>query len=330
MTRYAKIAGWGAYVPERRVTNSELVERLGADENWILTRTGVLERRAAGPDETTSSMGIEAGCEALRVANVHPSDVDLLLFCSLTPDYPYCPPTGPMVQHAMGMTNAGAIDMNATCSGFLYALTLASHTIVAGGAQNILIIASETLSRVTNSKDPATSVLFGDGAGAVLLQATDQPGGLRSSILGADGSGWEHLIIRAGGSRRPATHETVEAGQHLIEMNGRAVYRFAVRIIPVILRKALDQAGIDFKDLNLLVPHQANNRILKEALREFNVPEGVLFQNLERYGNTSTASVPIALCEALQQRDGNPGRYVSMIGFGAGLTWASVIWEWQQ
>lgn len=329
MARYAKIAGWGCYVPEQRLTNNELVWRLGTDENWILTRTGVLERRVAGPHETTATMGIEAACEALRIANCPPSEVDLILFCTLTPDFPSVPPTGPLVQHAIGAVKAGAVDMNATCSGFLYALTMATHTIVGGGADTILIVASETLSRVTNSKDRATSVLFGDGAGAVLLRVTDQPGGLRSSVLGADGSGYEHLIIRAGGSRKPTTHETVDAGEHLIEMDGRAVYRFAVTILPLILKQALDKAGLTTMDLNLLVPHQANNRILREALRNIDLPEGVLFQNLERYGNTSTASVPIALCEAIDQRGGKPGRYISMMGFGAGLTWGSVIWEWQ-
>ncbi len=330
MKRYVKIAGWGRYVPDRRITNAELVERLGIDEDWILTRTGMLERRLADSHESTSTMAMHAACEALRVANVEPAAVDLILLNTLTPDYPNCPQSSALVQHGIGAVNAGAIDTNASCSGFLYSMVMASHMIANGGADNILVIASETLSRATNTKDPATSVLFGDGAGAVLLQATSQPGGLVSSVLGSDGSGYDAIIVRAGGSKKPASHETVDAGEHVFEMNGRAVYRFAVNIIPVILRQALDKAGLKSTDIDLLVPHQANNRIIREGLKDIELRPGVVFQNLDRYGNTSSASVPIALAEALDQRHGKPGRYLSLIGFGAGLAWASVIWEWQQ
>ena len=325
---YARIAGWGKYLPERIMPNAEIEALIDTNDEWIRSRSGIAERRIAAPDQATSDLAVRAAAEALRVAQVEPNEVDLIIAATATPDYANMPATASLVQHALGATRAGAFDLNAVCAGWVYALVTGTQFVVNGNARNVLVIGAEVFSRILDWKDRTTCVLFGDGAGAVLLQPTDRPGGLRSSVLGSDGSGACHLFVPAGGSRNPATHESIDRREHFLRMNGREVFRFATTRMPDAVLVALERAGLGPKDVHLLIPHQANRRIIESAARRLELPEEAVFSNVERYGNTSAASVPVALCEALDAGLVDQHTILAMVAFGAGLSWASAIWEW--
>lgn len=326
--RYAHIVGWGRYVPEKVLTNDELSTMVDTSDEWIRARTGIIQRHIAGPKETTSSMALKAAKEALWVAHVEPPDLDLIIVATATPDYPF-PATACLVQDSLGATKAGAFDLLAGCSGFVYSLALASQVIGNGACQNILVIGAETLSRIIDWKDRATCVLFGDGAGAFVLQASDRPGGILSFKLGSDGSGGDLLILPGGGSRHPSTVDSVTRGLHYVRMEGRAVFRFATRIMGKAAHEAVEAAGLNLKDIDLFIPHQANHRIIKSAARYLALPDEKVFVNVERYGNTSSASVPIAFCEAIEQERMKPGDHLVLVAFGAGLTWAAAVVQWE-
>jgi len=326
MTR-AHIVGWGQYVPERVMTNEELTHMVDTSNEWISTRTGIAERRIAGDEETTASMSIQAARKALEVAALNPTQLDMIIVATATPDH-FFPATACLVQDALGATHAAAFDLEAGCTGFAYGLGMASDLIAAGSYQNILVIGAETLSRIVDWEDRSTCVLFGDGAGAVVLQANGADGGVLSNVLGADGSGGGLLYLPAGGSREPASHQTVEEGLHYLRMKGREVFRFAVRIMPHATRLVLERAGLSLDDLNLLIPHQANQRIIDASAKMLELPPEALFSNVEQYGNTSAASIPIALCEAVEQGRVQRDDVVVFVGFGAGLTWAAVAIQW--
>jgi len=297
-------------------------------DEWIFTRTGIRERRvAASTRETTATMSIAAAKEALEVANIGASQLDLIIVATVTPDYSF-PATACLVQDALGAENAGAFDLSAGCSGFVYALALGAQAIASGAYEYVLVIGAETLSRITNWHDRETCVLFGDGAGAVVLYGSDEPGGVLSTLIRSDGSGADLLIIPAGGSRQPPTMDTVAMGLHYIRMNGREVFRFATRVIEKATRQVVAEAGLMLDDVALFVPHQANMRIVQSAARALNVPVEKFFVNLEKYGNTSSASIPVALCEAVAEGRIQPGDHVVMVGFGAGLTWAAALVRW--
>ena len=327
MARYAQIVGWGMYVPSEIVTNEDLASMVDTSDDWIRARTGIVERRIASPKETTATMSIRAAQAALRVANANPANLDLIIVATATPDYPF-PATACLVQDALGATRAGAFDLSAGCTSFVYALAVGSQMIISGAYDQVLVIGAETLSRIINWTDRNTCVLFGDGAGAVLLQASAVPGGVLSAVLGADGSGGDLLMLPAGGSRHPASAETVAQELHYIHMNGREVFRFATRVTAKAARQALAKANVNLEDVSLFIPHQANGRIIHSAAKSLKLPPEKVFVNLDRYGNTSSASVPIALCEAIEQGRVKRDDHLVMVGFGAGLTWAATVVRW--
>ena len=327
MKAHAHVVGWGNYVPRRILTNDDLSQMVDTSDEWIRTRTGICERRLAEDGEATASLAIQAARQALEVAGLGPSQLDLIVVATVTSDYLF-PATACLVQDALGASRAVAFDLSAGCTGFVYGLSVAAHLLSAGVYGTALVIGAETLSRITNWADRNTCVLFGDGAGAVVLQAGENEGGVLATALGADGSGGDLLHVPAGGSRMPASHRTVAEGLHFVQMKGREIFRFAVRIIPAATRQVLEKAGLSLADLNLLIPHQANQRIIEAAVRALDVPPEEVYSNLERYGNTSAASIPIALSEAAEEGLIQPGSLVVCVGFGAGLTWGAAAIRW--
>ncbi|MBL7163630.1 MAG: ketoacyl-ACP synthase III [Anaerolineales bacterium] len=322
--RYGNIIGWGKYVPERVVTNADFEKMLDTSDEWIVTRTGIHERRHASQDENTSQMSTAAARDALEIAGVRPKDLDLIIVATSTPDH-LTPPVSSQVQHMLGAGNVGAFTLVTGCTGFVYALATAQQFIASGTADNVLVVGAELISRFVDWEDRATCVLFGDGAGAVVVQATDEPSGVLSFVLGSDGSGAEHLILPAGGAAIPVSHEVLVKGQHYLQMNGREVFKFATRVLGKSLRQAIAEAGLTSKDIDLIVPHQANIRIIESAARKAKLPMEKVFVNIQKYGNTSAASIPIALCEALEEGRAKVGDTLAFVSFGAGLTWASAI-----
>lgn len=326
MTRYAHIAGWGKYVPPNVLTNDELAKRVDTSDSWIRDRTGIAERHIA-TRETTATMALHAAQDALEVADVNPNDIDLVIVATSTPEYIF-PSTASLVQDQLGACNAGAFDLSAACSGFIYGLAIAAGMIGAGTHNTIMVIGSETMSSIVDWKDRSTCVLFGDGAGALVVRGSDEYGGVLSTVLGSDGSGGELLQVPGGGSRHPTSIESVMSNMHTIRMNGREVYRFATRIMVDAARQAADRANLPLDEIDLLIPHQANSRIIDYAARNLHLTPEKVFVNLEHYGNTSAASIPIALTEAIEAKRVNPGDHILLVGFGAGLTWGSSVIEW--
>ena len=325
--RYAHITGWGMSVPERVLTNDELARTVDTTNEWIVGRTGIRERRIAGPKESTATLAIAAARSALECADVSPRQIDLIIVATSTPEYIF-PATACIVQDTLGASNAGGFDLAAACSGFIYAMEMGAAAIRCGSLQTVLVIGAETLSRVVNWKDRGTCILFGDGAGAFVLQGSDTPGGVLASIMRSDGSGGPSLIIPAGGSHLPTSAETVRDNQHFIQMDGKEVYRFATRVMASATREVVAAAGLSLDDIALIVPHQANARIIDSAARSLNLPLDRFIVNLDRYGNTSTASIPIAICEAVAEGRIRPNDNLVLVGFGAGLTWGASTVQW--
>jgi 3-oxoacyl-[acyl-carrier-protein] synthase-3 len=325
--RYAHITGWGMAVPERIMTNAELAKMVDTNSEWIVSRTGIRERRIAYEEQSTASLATEAAVRALACANLHPDDVDLIIVATSSPEHIF-PATACLVQDQIGAGKAGAFDLSAACTGFIFALNMAAQAIRTGSIDSAVVIGSETLSRMVNWHDRNTCILFGDGAGAFVLQASEEPGGVLSAVMRSDGSGGDLLFLPAGGSRMPASLETVHDGLHYIHMNGREVFRFATRVMSQATREAVEAANLKMDDISLVIPHQANQRILEAAARGLDISMERVMVNVDRYGNTSTASIPIATCEAIQQGCLHPGEKVVFVGFGAGLTWGSLVAEW--
>lgn len=327
--RYAQIIGWGYHVPSKVITNKDLEQIVDTTDDWIRSRTGIEERHvAADPKETTATLGIAAARKALAVADVHPSKVDLIICATSSPEHIF-PATASIIQDAIGATSAGAFDLSAACSGFVYALSMARSHILAGDAEYVLVVGAETLSRIVDWTDRNTCVLFGDGAGAVLVAASNVPGGIMAVELGSDGSGANTLSVPAGGSAQPASLETVSSGSHYIKMDGKAVFRFATRVMAQATTRVLERSGLTPNDVDLIVPHQANIRIIQNSvLTQLKIPQDKVWINLQRYGNTSTASIPIALCEAIEAGKVQPGNNLVFVGFGGGLTWAACTVKW--
>ncbi len=324
MKRYGNIVGWGKYVPSRVITNADLEKKLDTSNEWIVARTGIHERHIVEEGETTSQMSIAASKDALAMAKVRPKDLDLIIVATSSPDY-LTPPVSSQIQHGLGAKNVGAFTLVNGCTGFVYALATAQQFIASGVCDTILVVGAELLSRFIDWNDRETCILFGDGAGAVVMQATSVPSGVLSFVLGSDGSGWEHLILPAGGAVNPPTHETLEKGLHTVRMNGREVFKFATRVLGNALCEAVKQAGLKTEDIDLFIPHQANIRIIKSAAHFARLPEEKLFVNIDKYGNTSAASIPIALCEAFETGRAKIGDTLAFVAFGAGLTWASTV-----
>jgi 3-oxoacyl-[acyl-carrier-protein] synthase-3 len=325
--KYAQIVGWGYALPTRVMPNAEIEKIVDTSDDWIQTRTGIQERRIVGPKETTSTLAIRAAQLALQTADLSPSKLDLIVVGTTSADYPM-PSAASLVQDGIGASRAGAFDVNAACSGFVYALAVGSNFIASGQYENVLVVGADTLSRWVDWTDRSTCVLFGDGAGAVILQQTDTPTGLRSCVLGSDGSGVNALLIPAGGTRTPITAENISARQHFIKMKGSEVYRFAVHAVVQATQQALASAGLSIDDVDLFIPHQANIRIIQSATKTLKIPPEKIFTNVERYGNTSAASIPIALCEAIEAGRVSPGSNLVLVGFGAGLSWGAAVVNW--
>jgi 3-oxoacyl-[acyl-carrier-protein] synthase-3 len=296
-------------------------------DDWIMTRTGIKERRIADEHESTATMAIRAAEAALEVANVAPEELNLIIVASATPEYLF-PATACLVQDDLGADRAGAFDLSAACSGFIYGLSLAAQAIQTGAIDTALIVGSETLSRFVDWQDRQTCILFGDGAGAVVLAGRNDRGGVLSCTMRSDGSGGDLLSLPAGGSRYPASLETLAKNQHTIKMQGRDVFRFATRVMTDAARVVVDEAGLTMDDIRLVIPHQANSRIIQTAARRLRLTPDKVYVNLDRYGNTSSASIPIALCEAIEEGLIEPGDNLVLVGFGAGLTWAAALVEW--
>lgn len=322
--RYGNIVGWGKYVPEKILTNADLEKMVDTNDEWIVQRTGIRERHIVDENENTSLMATEAARDALKVARVRPKDLDLIIVATSSPDY-LTPPVSSQVQDNLGAKNVGAFTLVTGCTGFVYALTTAQQFITAGTADRVLVIGAELISRWVDWNDRATCVLFGDGAAAVVLEATETPSGVLSSVLGSDGSKAMELIVPGGGTKHPPTHETIDQGLNFVKMNGREVFKFATRVMGTSLNEALEKANLTPDEIDLFIPHQANKRIIDFAAKKIGLPEEKVFVNVHKYGNTSAASIPIALVEALEEGRAKIGDTLAFVAFGAGLTWAAAI-----
>jgi 3-oxoacyl-[acyl-carrier-protein] synthase-3 len=321
------IIGLGSYAPENIVTNKDLEKKVDTDDQWIIDRTGIRERRIADPGVATSDLSVKAAEKALIDAGLTADDIDLIIVATATPDMAF-PSTACIVQDKIKATKAAAFDLSAGCSGFVYALVTGAQFIKAGLYQHVLIIGAETISRILNWNDRNTCVLFGDGAGAAVLGEVPAGCGLLSSHLGSDGSGAELLKQPAGGSRLPASFDTVSDNMHFLQMNGNEVFKFAIKVMGEAAMKAIEDAGLSTDDVDFMIPHQANVRIIQSAAKRLKLPMEKVMVNVDRYGNTSAATIPIALEEALREGKIKQGDNIVLVGFGAGLTWASAVIKW--
>ena len=320
------ITGIGSHAPARVMKNDELAKMVDTSDEWIVERTGIRERRVAAPEEALSDLSLPAAKDALDQAGLNASAVDLLIVATVTPDMAF-PSTGAILADQLGAKDAAAYDLSAGCTGFVYALVQAHGMVASGLAEHALVVGGDVLSRIVDWEDRSTCVLFGDGAGAVVLERV-RDGGFLGFELGADGSGGPQLYIPAGGSRTPATAESVAARQHYAKMNGREVFKFATRVLVDSAEKVLDECGVAVDEVDVYVPHQANVRIIDHARRKLGIPEERTVVNADRFGNTSSGSIPLALGDA--EIDGRlaAGEMVLMTGMGAGLTWGSALIEW--
>ena len=321
----AAIAGLGAAVPERVLSNADFEKFLDTTDEWITQRTGIKQRRVVSDGQTTATLAVQSAREALADAATDPKDLDLIICATITPEMMF-PATACFIQDALGATNVPGFDLSAACCGFLYGLAVGSKFIETGTYGRILVIAADTLSRVTDYSDRGSCILFGDAAGAAVLEATNQPDkGILYNVLHADGSGWDYIHVPAGGSRHPTSAQTVRDRQHYVKMRGRDVYKFAIEKMQWLLGDCMSKCGLTPRDVDLVVPHQVNVRIIRSAAEKHDFPLEKIYVNIDRYGNTSGASVPLALAEA--HRDGRigPGSTVLLVAFGAGLTWAGTV-----
>jgi len=327
MMPYAHITGWGMSVPQKVLKNEDLTKIVSTSDAWIREMTGIHERHIASESDTSASLGVEASIKALTVAGLLPTDLELIICSTSSPEHIF-PATACLIQDKLGASNAGAFDLSAACSGFIYALNMGAQAIRSGSVKTVLVIGTETLSRFVNWTDRNTCILFGDGAGAFILQASELPGGVQGVVMHSDGSGGDFLSIPAGGSAHPASDITVHTAMHFIHMNGKEVFRFATRVMAQATIEAAEKSGWKVEDLDLIIPHQANFRIIDAAARGLKLPIDKFMINLDRFGNTSTASIPIAAVEAVQYGRLKPGAKVVFVGFGAGLTWGALAAEW--
>jgi 3-oxoacyl-[acyl-carrier-protein] synthase-3 len=320
------ILGTGGYAPERVLSNGDLERMVATSDEWIQTRTGMRERRIGGSGQATSDLAAAAGRQAMQRAGLLPEELELILVATVTPDH-VCPPTACLVQQKLGAVNAAGFDVQAACSSFMNALQTGHALVGSGSYRNALVIGADMLSTITDYQDRESCILFGDGAGAVVL---GQGGGgeLLDHVMGIDGSGADLIKMPAGGSRLPASHATVEARQHFLRMEGRKVFKFAVARIAAVVEQILDRNGLGLADLDLLIPHQANLRILEAAAERLGLPMGRVVVNIERFGNTSSASVPLALDQAVQEGRLRRGQLACLVAFGGGLSWGASLLRW--
>jgi 3-oxoacyl-[acyl-carrier-protein] synthase-3 len=324
-----RIAGTGRYVPEKVLTNTDLEKIIETSDEWIIKRTGIRERRIAAEDQSTSDLALEAARVALDRAGLAAEDLDAIILATLTPDT-YCPAGACYVQNLLGATNACAFDLSAACTGFVYGITVGSSLVRTGIHKNVLVLGAETLSRFIDYTDRNTCILFGDGAGAAVLSRAEEGGDSRllDHYLRADGSGTDLICMPGGGARRPSSHDTVDEKLHFLSMQGNDVFKFATKSMQTLIETAVERNGLSVDDLDLVVPHQVNSRIIDTVLRKVDIPEEKIYLNLQRYGNTSAASVPMALHEAVEEGRIQAGNLVLLVAFGAGLTWGYNLVRW--
>ena len=327
--RGATIVGTGMYVPERVLTNADLERMVDTSDEWILERTGIRERRIAAPEQASSDLAVAAALRALESANVKAEEIDQIIVVTTTPDR-YLPSCACTIQAKIGAKNAAAYDVFAACTGFIYGLGLARGLIGTGVANTVLLIGVETLSRITDYTDRNTCVLFGDGAGAAVLKPCAPGEGILGVSMKSDGVLGDLLEVPAGGSRTPASHETVDAVGHVIKMKGKELFKVAVRGMEESMRNALVAAGLAAEDLDIVIPHQANKRIIDAVNERLAVPTDKVIINIERYGNTSSASIPISLDEVVRSGRIKPGDAVGFVAFGGGATWGATVMRWTQ
>jgi 3-oxoacyl-[acyl-carrier-protein] synthase-3 len=321
-----QIVGTGSYVPDNVITNADLLRENGFDPEWIEQRSGIVERRRASANQATSDLCVEAAKRALAAAGLGPKDVDLLIIGTFTPDH-FCPSTACLVQDRLGLA-CPAFDLSAACSGFMYSLSTAAQYVATGNATTALALGADTNTRFMNPTDQRTYPLFGDGAGAAVITRGTPKQGLLCYQLGADGGGGPLLVIPAGGTREPTSPESVQAGRQYVQMDGRSVFKWAVRALTDTIQLVLEQSNLGVNDVAQYVLHQANQRIIDAAVDALKIPRERVFNNIQRYGNTSGASVPIALDEAFRAGRIHPGDTLLLSGFGAGLTWGTALFRW--
>ena len=325
--RGATIVGTGCALPERILSNFDLEKMVETSDEWIVTRTGIKERRMVADGQDNSDIAAEAALKALAMAGLDVQDVDHIFVGTVTPDR-ILPSMACTVQEKIGASHAACLDINAACSGFLYGLQIAQSLIQSGSSDTVLLIGAETLTRILDFQDRNTCVLFGDGAGAAVLRPCDAGTGVLSVKLGADGAQGDMLTVPAGGSERPATHETVSARDHFIKMRGNELFKYAVRAMEQISRDALAEAGRDASEVVALLPHQANQRIIDATADRLGIPKEKVMMNIERYGNTSAASVPILLDEVVRTGRVKDKELIELVAFGGGVTWGAAVVEW--
>jgi 3-oxoacyl-[acyl-carrier-protein] synthase III len=323
----AHVTGWGRYAPRQVLTNRDLEKMVETSDEWIVSRTGIRERRVAAAHETTASMGAVAGLRAIRTAGIDPDEIDVILLATLTPDY-WMPSTAALVKEAIGNTRAAAMDIAAACSGFVYGYATAQAWITSGLAKHVLVIGSETLTRFLDYTDRNTCILFGDGAGAVVLSASDAPGGGLGMKLTTEPQGAYMIWLPAGGAKAPPSDATIKRGEHYVRMEGKETYRFATRTLATTALESIRDAGLEPSDIALFIPHQANIRIIEAVAKGLDLPMDRMYVNLDKYGNTSAASVPIALAEAVNEGRVKVGDRIVIVAFGAGFTSGAVTIEW--
>lgn len=322
--KQAKIIGTGSYLPNKVLTNADLEKIVDTSDDWIVSRTGMRERRIAAEGEYTSNMGVQAAKNAIEKAKIDPKSIELILVATLTPDYIF-PSTACLIQQALGIEGAAAMDIQAACTGYIYALSTAKAFIEAGLYSTILIVASEKLSAIVDYQDRSTCVLFGDGASACVVSSHGKGLVIRNVVLGCDGEQTEILKMPGGGSRNPASHETIDQKLHYIKMEGRETFKHAVRRMESSSKECIEKAGLSESDISWLVPHQANIRIIDAIAKRFQVPSDRVFITVDKYGNTSASSIGIALDELLAEKTISSGDHILLTAFGAGLTWGSTV-----
>jgi 3-oxoacyl-[acyl-carrier-protein] synthase-3 len=325
--RKSRILGTGSELAENKVSNHDLAKIVDTNDEWIVSRTGIETRYFASPETSTSGLATKAAKKALEAAGIDAADIDLIIVATITPDMGF-PATACLVQEQIGAVKAAAFDLEAACSGFIYGMAVADQFISTGFYNHVLVIGAETMSRILDMKDRNTCVLFGDGAGAVVMGPAEGDNHIKSFHLGADGSGGKFLYMPAGGSKMPSSHETVDNRLHFVKMGGTDVFKFAVRTMESSSLTAVEKAGLEVNQIDYMVPHQANIRIIQAAAKKLNLPMEKVQVNLNHYGNMSAASIPVALDEAFRENKFKKDDHVLLVGFGAGLTWASCVIKW--
>jgi len=323
----SRITGTGSYVPSTVITNADLEKKIDTSDEWITERTGIRERRVVKDSEAASDLGLKAAKRAMKDAGVRPADIDMVIVATMSGDMPM-PSTASILQHKLGIHHAGAFDINAACSGFLYGLSVADNLVKSGASRKLLLVGVEVNSKFLDWKDRATCVLFGDGAGAVVLEPTRGQSGILSSRLFSDGSMWDYVCLPGGGSKHPPSADTIRDGLHYIKMKGNETFKVAVRTLEKLVVETLNENNIKPSELAMLIPHQANLRIISATAKRLKLPMSKVAVNLEKYGNTSSASIPMVLDEVVRAGKIKKGEYVLLEAFGGGLTWASALIRW--